>query len=218
MKFAGSKSWSFTESAGEQFVHSTLFVRDAFGLQPKGDPLVPPPLVNGPGPRNWRADWPEREQAGQDWVGWYRAALATVVNPRAGEIRGHLAAIEATFDEPGFESMAARPGLQCAARDAWADGSRWSGALGPRPGIDGPQPSLIAWDLIRQTAEDVAFDRYVDIGAVHGHVVVLDVQGSWWQEAGRGVMTCSANALKSAATAHAIVRRVFESGLERGPG
>jgi hypothetical protein len=217
MRYAGSRSWSFGTSAGDQLLHATLFVRDVFGLAPASRSLVPPPLSGRPAARVWESDWADRAQAGRDWTGWYLAALATRIGSRRAALGDHLEVLNAVFDAPQFGSLADQLGLQRAAQEAWIDGCRWSSSLKPHRLGSEPPSSPIAWELIRQAAEDVAFDRGTDIGDVHGQVVVLAVDGVWWREAAPGAVVCSVAALESAETAHAVVRWAYESGLPPGP-
>lgn len=62
-------------------------------------------------------------------------------------------------------------------------------------------------------AEDVASRRSVELGAVRGHVVVLMVEGVWWERFMPGVALCSAAATQDPAVARTILQEAFESGL-----
>jgi hypothetical protein len=64
-------------------------------------------------------------------------------------------------------------------------------------------------------AEDVAFDRSVDLGDVRASAVVLDVEGSWWHLLAPGAVACSLAATAEPETAQLVLRRAFESGLRR---
>jgi len=67
--------------------------------------------------------------------------------------------------------------------------------------------------LVKQAAEDVAFDRGVDINDVDGIVLVLAVDGVWSRLLGPGVAICSSAAAADTSSAYALLHAVFTSHL-----
>ena len=62
------------------------------------------------------------------------------------------------------------------------------------------------WKLIRDVAEEVARDRKVSIGAVHGTALVFAVEGDWWTRFDAGVVLCSDSIRSDRNAARVIVR------------
>ena len=212
MQVAGSPSWRFEESDG-QLLALALAVRDTCGLPVPGGPGVPPRLV---APPTSAADLApgQRREAARQWAVWWadlvdltarRLAPDRTAAPGGPDWPAELAAAGAP---PDFTGLADRPELRSAAR-ATPDVLR---AAPDRPG--GPHGTF-AWELVRQVAEDVAFDRSVAADRVTGAAVVLDVEGPWWHEIGTGTLLCSRAAAEDPRVAHQVVRRAFESGLRR---
>ena len=192
-----------------------LFVRDCAGLQVPPDPTVPPPLI----------DVVQREpaevsgHAGTQWLTWWRDALGLEIArhrqheaPIVGRegARARLRELRALCDPPLFNALADRPELQAAAQDCiegfrhWASPTRSRLTTG-RPG------ELLEWALIRQVAEDVAFDRGVSLDKVQAKITVLPVEGTWWQRIAPGVVFCSTAAALDRNVAHALLRDAFDS-------
>jgi hypothetical protein len=69
--------------------------------------------------------------------------------------------------------------------------------------------------LIKQIAEDVAFDHHVSLDAVQAKVVVLPVQGTWWRRLAPGAVLCSPAAAVDHATAQVMLRDAFGSYVMR---
>ncbi|MGY1843009.1 hypothetical protein [Modestobacter sp. SYSU DS0875] len=112
---------------------------------------------------------------------------------------------------PDFAALADRPALQRAAVDTFPHAHRWVNQLRleQRDEREGSFP----YRLVRQVAEDVAFDRRVDPGAVRASAVVLEVEGNWWHLLAPGAVGCSRAAAADPTTAELVLRRAFESGL-----
>ena len=74
--------------------------------------------------------------------------------------------------------------------ETWLEAHDWVGQR--RLDFPGEQPErCFLYRLIRQTAEDVAFDRSVVVGDVRARAVVLDVEGGWWHLLAPGIVLCS---------------------------
>lgn len=213
MSEVGVPSWRFEESEGD-LLALALAVRDACGLPVPGGPAVPPPLVDAlPAVGDLTAE--ERQEAARQWAVWW-ADLVQLVVRRIDSGRddppdlASWAADRATVGAPpDFAGLVDRPELRRAVRATVA-------ALDTRPDRPPAAPlATFAYDLVRQVAEDVAFDRAVSPDRVTGAAVVLDVRGPWWHEAGTGVVLCSRAAAQDPAAAHQVLRRAYESGLRR---
>ena len=211
MQVAGSPSWRFEESEG-QLLSLALAVRDGCGLPVPGGPGVPPPLVSPP-PSAGELTPGQRREAARQWAVWW-ADLVDLEARRLAPDRtaapagpALLAALEAAGAPPDFSGLSDLPELRSAARAT-------PGV--PRAAPDRPGPhGTFAYELVRQVAEDVAFDRSVAAGEVTGAAVVLDVRGLWWHEIGTGTLLCSRAAAEDPRAAHQVLRRAFESGLRR---
>jgi hypothetical protein len=67
--------------------------------------------------------------------------------------------------------------------------------------------------MVSATAEGIVAERGVSPDAVRGMVMVLDVEGVWSRQVAPGVVLCSVAATRDEATARAVLRDAFESGL-----
>jgi hypothetical protein len=119
-------------------------------------------------------------------------------------------------DPPEFAALSDRPALREALVLTFEEGCRWAdGTRGSaHRRVGGAQ---FAWEVTKQVAGDVAFDRHVGIGAVDGLALVFAVEGSWWELFAPGVVLCSRAAAQDPMLARTILRSVFESGLARSP-
>lgn len=219
MELTGTTSWRFEESARAHLPHVALFVRDAVGLPVMPGPAVPPRSAGTvPDHRDLlRED--QRRDAGRQWAGWWTAVMDLEVlpeqppDPGSPTSPGLRTQREGAGSPPDFAALSDRPALQRAVIETFAEAHR---RLGQRrhdvPA--GPQPCF-PYRLVRQVAEDVAFDRSVDVADVRARAVVLDVEGSWWHLLAPGSVACSRAASAEPETAQLLLRQAFESGLRR---
>lgn len=216
MELAGTTSWRFEESAGDDLLHLALFVRDAVGLHVSPGPAVPPRLAGTvPDHRDLlRED--ERRVAGRQWDGWWAAVLdlqdQSQHPPDADTARARRAGREQAGYPPDFTALADRPALHRAVVDTWLHAHEWLS----RRRLDfrlEQRGGCFEYRLIRQIAEDVAFDHSVHVGAVQGRAVLLDVEGSWWHLLAPGTVVCSTAATAKPERAQLVLRRAYESGL-----
>ena len=218
MEHAGTTSWRFAVSARDDLLHFALLVRDAVGLPVVPGPTVPPRLA---GPVRDHRDVlreEERQDAGRRWADWWSAILGLEVHsqepPDADTLRALGARRERAGSPPDFAALTDRPALHRAVVETWLEAHGWVGQR--RLDFPGEQPEgSFPYQLIRQTAEDVAFDRSVDVGDVRARAVLLDVEGSWWHLLAPGIVLCSMAATAEPETAQLILRKAFESGLRR---
>ncbi len=218
MEQAGALSWRFAESSG-QMSHVALFVRDAVRLEVPDNPVVPPALAAEVPDRCSVLDDEQRRAAGRQWTSWWRAVVSDEVRRNAGPGRADpdewpRAAPLSAGSWPDFDVLGDRPELRQAVRALFEEGARWADD-GPRRRPPAPGASRFPWPLVRDVAEDVAFDRHVGLDAVQGGVELLAVSGVWWTRAAPGAVLCSTGAAADPTTAHAVVREAFESGLRR---
>lgn len=221
MKVAGTTSWRFEESAGDDMPHVALFVRDAVGLAVPPGPAVPPPLSSAvPDHRGVLSD-EERREAAREWAGWWAAVIGfevqaqpTASDPDLSAVRETLRARhERTGFPPDFAVLADRPALHRAVVETFAHGRSWVNGL--RLEHRSRRGGRFPYRLVRQVAEDVAFDRSVDVGDVRASALVLEVEGSWWHLLAAGRVVCSAAATANSVSAQLVLRQAFESGLPR---
>jgi hypothetical protein len=218
VELAGTTSWRFEESARDDLLHVALFVRDAVGLPVVPGSAVPPRLAGTvPDHRDLlRED--ERQDAGRQWASWWTAVLGLEDHsqepPDADAVRSLGARRERAGSPPDFAALTDRPSLHRAVVEAWLEAHRWVGQR--RLDFHGKQREGCFPDrLIRQIAEDVAFDHSVDVGAVRARAVLLDVERSWWHLLAPGTVVCSMAATAEPETAQLVLRQAFESGLRR---
>ena len=215
MELAGSTSWRFAESAGDHLPHVALFVRDATGLPVPPGPAVPPRLTGAVPDHHDLLSQPEREDAGRQWVGWWSDVLG-VDRQEAADRELHAfprGAYERAGAPPDFAALADRPALRRAVVATFPDAHRWVGRRRRSAGAE--RQGSFTYGLVRQVAEDVAFDRSVDIGRVRAGAVVLHVEGVWWHLLVPGTVVCSTAATEDPVAAQQVLRQAFESGLRR---
>ena len=216
---AGTTSWRFAESARDDLLHVALFVRDAVGLPVVSGPAVPPRLAGMVPDRRDLLREEELRDAGRQWAGWWAAVLGLEVHPQeppgADTLRALGARRERVGSPPDFAALTERPALHRAVVETWREAHDWVGQR--RLDYSGEQgQGCFPYLLVRQVAEDVAFDRSVDVGKVQARAVVLDVDGSWWHLLAPGTVVCSGAAAAEPETAQLVLRQAFESGLDRG--
>jgi hypothetical protein len=211
MRLAGSESWTFGHGIA-QLPHAAVYVRDATGLEPPPDPVVPPGLGVPDDERRDVLDETGRAEAGAQWLRWWRGLVAAGATDRVspGEViqhgfwpgdDGRIAGLG-----PGDQSA-----LQRAVAAAFDDGCSWLRRWRP-PEPDASQ-ECFEWYLVRDVAEEVARRHKVSPGAVRGTVVVLWVEGKWWAGFGSGVTACSVACAQDPQTARDVLLEAFESGL-----
>jgi hypothetical protein len=220
VRLAGTSSWR-AEVRGGYLCELALFVRAAAGLEIVGLAEDIPPLI---GTVPDLADVLEpgvRRDAGDQWRSWWVQILDHEFRDRQdeqgdarGRARRRIAEHEAVSDPPTFESLGDRPALQAAARVSFTGFKQWESTRPPlkRDGLSG---SPLDWLVMKQTAEDVAFDRQVDLDAVQASVAILPVQGSWWSRVLPGCVLCSTVAAGDPATAQVLLRDAFDSHVMR---
>jgi hypothetical protein len=134
MQVRGQPSWRFGYGNGSvSDLIGSLFVRDAAGLPVPAAPDVPPPLapdwlVGGPPAALAAVTTAGRATAARQWLTWWRRLVAAKVDetqarPPAGAdqaammdwLRARAERHNASFDSPGFASLAYTPELRAAA-------------------------------------------------------------------------------------------------------
>jgi hypothetical protein len=126
-------------------------------------------------------------------------------------LRRRVDEVQKITDVPDFTALTDRPALRTAVAATFVEGCHWASEA-KRSRISAPQPRF-GWSLVRQAAEDVAFDHGVDIGDVDGTVLVLAVEGMWSHMLGPGIALCSTATAADASSAYALLRDVFTSQL-----
>lgn len=223
MELAGSRSWRFAESLG-YLSHVALFVRDAAGLQVPDDPFVPPALAGDVPDRRGVLDDEQRGAAAAQWPGWWRAVVSAEIRLNAGPgdtdpqqwLRQLAEQDSGAGEGPDFAALANRPELRIAARALFEEAALWVDAGPRRRPTDAHAAGRFPWSLVRDVAEDVAFDRQVGLDAVQGSVELLAVVGVWWAPAAPGAVLCSVEAAGDPTVTHAVLRAAFESNLRQG--
>jgi hypothetical protein len=220
IELAGVGSWRFAVDVNEM-VHVALYVRDALGLDVEAAPNRPPALAGGVPAGPDVLNDAERGEAAAQWPAWWEAVLADATHQNQGppdradmdawmrelHVRGLR-----TGSPPEFAGLMDRPALRKALIALTPEACRW--AEGPRRAAHPPAGrATFASELIREVAEDVAFDRGVAVQAVRAVALVLAVEGSWWVCHRPGVVLCSVSAPEDPVTARTILRAAFESGL-----
>lgn len=218
MQFTGSPSWRFAEG-GDQLVTVALFVRDAVRLIVPSAGDSPPPLARAVPDRAAVLDEQHRAAAGMQWLSWWRQILGE--RTRRGDSQHDASDQRARFQEifasmerlvnpPTFSSLADRPELQTAVTATFDEACRWESATFDPTA---PKHGHFGWATIKQVAEDVAFDHRVELDAIDGKAIVVDVEGSWWLRIIPGVALCSVQALADPLTTQVVLRDIFESRL-----
>jgi hypothetical protein len=212
-----SESWRFAVGI-EELPNAALFVRDALDLEVPAGSGIPPHLA-GPLPViNGTRTAQERREAGLSWPDWWYQILAHEIrmsqpgsqaDRRAG--LGQLAADIGTA--PDFGALSDRPALRHAVQAAFLDGCRWTGKV--RRNLLPPEAELFGWELIRAVAEEVTALRGVPLSVLQADVMVLLVEGIWWERFAPGVVLCSPMAADNPASARAIALDAFESYIDQ---
>jgi hypothetical protein len=218
VRLKGKPSWCFTDSA-DQMPHVALFVRDAVGLDVDDAPGIPPRLADPVPDLRSVAEPQVRAQAAVQWFSWWHAlvdaeALMHGDTSEGGDLddRFRWAEREAAGMPPDFAGLADRPELRQVVMATYEKAIRWT--EGRHQAVKRPDVGhTFDWKLIRDVAEEVARDRKVSIGAVHGTALVFAVEGDWWTRFDAGVVLCSDSIRSDRNAARAIVRTAFESGL-----
>jgi hypothetical protein len=219
VQLEGMRSWRFRASAGDQLPHVALFVREAVGLSVAAGPAVPPRLAGSVPDRRDLLDEDERQIAGHQWTSWWEAVLGVDADAQEAsptDLTG-LADLRTRHEQagspPDYSALVDRPALRRAVVETFLEAHRWVDS--ERLGLRGQREAPFPHRLVAQVAEGVAFDRSVDIGDIHGSAVLLHVEGSWWHLFAPGTVVCSIGAAAQPDEAESILRRAFESGLQR---
>ncbi len=212
MRESDGTSWRLSEDVPVS-AHVALYVRDAAGL-PVTESEDLPPRLEGPVPDQAHAVGDgDRAAAGQQWSAWWRDIVDT-------EARLHVAAPDgdrraAVLPEPpDFAALAHAPDLQKAVAATFGEATRFVDRH-RRDLLYHDRPRQLPWVLLSGVAEQVAAERHVPITSLHGQVMVLMVQGSWWTLHSPGVALASVAALRDRRLAGEVVARVFTSALDR---
>lgn len=192
MKAAGAPSWEFRCNFGFP-THAALFVRDALRLDTSADDAAPPPLA---------APVPDRSDRLAD-------------EARSGALSAWLGVWHTLIDRPDAPFVALET-LQRApfASEVWDEAVRWANAARQPIGRTDPA-GPIPWSVIDQAVTAVANDLGIDRNRLAGRAEFLMVRGAWWHLARPGLVLASVDAASDPATAAAILRAAFVSGLER---
>jgi hypothetical protein len=217
MQLKGAPSWRLSVGDGHSVEQFMLFVRDAAMLQVPSDPVVPPQLL-GTVARTIEFDPDEQRGVGAQWLSWWRDAVGLAVtrhhqNGQEGgrpNGRQRIADLQAVSDPPLFTALSERLALQRAARASIEEFRLWPSTTRRRVTTARPAEQL-EWALMKQVAEDVAFDHAVSLDRVRATITVLPVEGLWWRQIAPGVVFCSSAAVADRGTAHALLREAFDS-------
>ena len=220
MHVAGRESWRIG-IGGAQAVHSLLFIRDAWGLEPLGAD-VPPALVGGLPQIGPDLSTAVRAEMSAAWLDWWRrfihvegaterGAFARVADGEVGRAR-QRAAVFAVFDPPEFGTLADSPPLQRAARQVCNQALQWRTehrAVAP--------DRKSAWLAQKAVAESVIDEYQVSPSRVSAGVIVLDVCGQWSNIPEPGVLLCSSEFFVDHEVFLPALKRAFETGLRTTP-
>ena len=116
------------------------------------------------------------------------------------------------WDPPAFRSLGDLSALRQVAVTLYPEARRWADS-GPSHPTRHHREGHFPWEMVSRTAKAVAAERGVKPGAVHGVVMVLDVEGMWLRRAAPGAVLCSTGAAEDRPTATAALREAFQSGL-----
>jgi hypothetical protein len=220
MRTGFSESWRVSIE-DDQTAHAVLYVRDACGLVPPDDPVVPPRLIGDPPPSPISFTGEERVDAAPAWFGWWQrvvayegaAGLGELISPDGGDqALVHKLAEEHSkvFDPPDFTSLAAWPPLQAMARATSEPALRWRSS-GPRRTPDDDS----RWQTMRAAALEVCAAFEVSADRLSVGVISLAVEGNWWNLPRPGVLLCSQAVLMDQGLFGPLLRRSFIEGLSR---
>ena len=200
-------------------MHSLLFIRDAWRLEPSGAD-VPPALVGHLPEIEPELSASERAEMSAAWLDWWRRFIqvegatergdyARVVGSDAGRTQ-QRAAVFAVFDPPEFATLADSPSLQKAARQVCNQALQWKvehRAVAP--------DRKSAWLAQKAVAESVIEEYQVSPSRVAAGVIVLDVSGPWSNIPEPGVLLCSSEFFVDNELFLPALKRTFETGLRR---
>jgi hypothetical protein len=113
----GNKTWQVTEDSPTDLLIA-LYLRDAAGLLPAGDPVLPP-IDPALAPRPSLVPLPpERQDAlRREWEAWWRRLVRPTNYPRLWEL-----------EPPDFEPFAGSPELRQLLRERYREAKRWADA------------------------------------------------------------------------------------------
>jgi hypothetical protein len=219
MRRAGSESWRFAHDI-PQTLHVLLYIRDALGLQVEQGPGIPPRLAGGVPDRSELLDPAARSKASRDWPEWWAMAVATALSTEigpqgvsTGEWRRSVGERQRLVaDPPEWSFLSDRPALQAAARALYEEGGRWFSPA-RQSYLSAALRDVFAWEQVRDAAEATATEHQVSPGTINGCVLVLLVEGNWWELAGSGAALCSVSAATNPEATQTILHQVFESQL-----
>lgn len=224
MRESDGTSWRFSENVPAS-AHLALYVRDALNL-PVTDSDDLPPRLDGTVPdRSGALPGADRAAAAEQWTAWWRdivdvearlhtAAPDAPVQSGADHARTVREALATVLPEPAdFAALAHAPALQGAVSGVFAEGTRFV-EKHRRDLLFHDRPRQLPWVLLSATAEQVAADRHVPITSLHGQLMVLMVQGSWWTLHSPGVALASVAAARDRSIAVDLVTRAFISALD----
>lgn len=218
MRRAAVESWRFAEDLG-QITHAVLYVRDALGLPVEPAPGTPPRLAGEVPDRSDILEGTARDHAGPHWARWWRSLIAQEARMHLGPdgdrgqwMRSVHSELLQVIDPPEWASLAGQPELRSAAQALFTEGCAWADAA-RRSLLPPAHDPFFDWRLTRDMAEVVAAEAGARIGAINGCVLVLLVQGRWWELVSPGVALCSQMAAEDRATAAAVLHSVFSSAL-----
>ena len=244
MRSAGSSSWSLRESQDKE-LHRLLYLRQALVGQEHVvlDPPAlrhRPPAVDVPADQvpaalvAWQQWWLDALalvvlQEGDDLASegsvprWVRGRIPLDGAPPLWRERSHALRTAAGSMPPDGRSSLVDPVLRAVADLVEEDAHRWTTqqrremvADLARGDLDAVRRGSVPCPVVREVAEDVAFDRGVDPGRVRATVLLLDVEddaGAWWREVAPGVALCSFDAALHPVTARVVLRRAFAARL-----
>jgi hypothetical protein len=220
VRTAGSESWHVSIE-DEQTTHAVLFVRDACGLTPDDDPVVPPRLVGEVPDLGSSMTRSDRTRASAAWTDWWRRVAEFEGAKELGEItegatredalRRLTAAYAAVFDPPDFECLAAWPTLQSMSRTTCQQALRWH-----RHSATPIPPDHARWLVTKAVAEEACAAFHVSPSRLNAAVIALAVEGTWWNFPQPGVLLCSQEVLNEDGLFAPLLRETFARRLALG--
>lgn len=184
-------SWEFRGDIGFP-THAALFVRDALRLDTSADDAAPPPLAAPVPDRSNRLPADGRPGALSAWLGVWHTLVDRPDTPFVAlETLQHAPFPVEVWDEAVRAANTAR-------RIA-------SGAAPAGP---------ISWQAIDAAVTAVSHDLGVERSRLRAGAEFLLVRGVWWRIARPGLVVASLEAASHPATAAALLRAAFVSGLE----
>jgi hypothetical protein len=204
VEVAESPSWRFAESVEQQLLLA-LWVRDALRLEIRH------------GPPRLASKVPDRREhlqgsASDQWLQWWRTLVEEAVLRNDGRANAHRRPREQPVAD-GPLGLVEGPDLRETLAALLPEGLAGANLLQRAATLPAGRPAF-AWQVVREVAEDVAFDHAVELDRVRGVALVLPVEGLWWQLAGPGAVLCSAAATADPLTGRVALSAAFESELE----